>query len=89
MRFSFVTLSALQLAPAIAFPARSTSAAKRVTLDNSHFVQGLGIRDVTVREEKKDEIEIAGTFGTPVPLIGGSKKQDTAFKSVSTARIPE
>ncbi|KAK8001605.1 hypothetical protein PG991_013827 [Apiospora marii] len=81
MRLLSVTLSALQLAPAIAFPARSVRAAKRVALDDSHFVLGLDPREVTVREEKKDEIEIAGTFGTPVPLIGGKKKQDTAFKS--------
>ncbi|KAK7954682.1 hypothetical protein PG996_015494 [Apiospora saccharicola] len=81
MRFSLVTLSALQLTPALAFPARSVGAARRGILEDSHFVLGLGLRDVTVREEKKDEIEIVGTFGTPVPLIGGKKKQDTAFKS--------
>lgn len=89
MRFLFVTLSALHLGPAIAFPAQSVRAAKRGILEDSHFVLGLGLRDVTVREEKKDEIEIAGTFGTPVPLIGGKKKQDTAFKSVGTTHITE
>ncbi|KAK8066666.1 hypothetical protein PG997_013413 [Apiospora hydei] len=73
MSLLFVTLSALQLAPAIAFPAQSVRAAKRVSLDASHFVLGPDRRDIAaagtfdlqirksgpeIREEKKDEIEI-------------------------------
>ncbi|KAK8101422.1 hypothetical protein PG999_011796 [Apiospora kogelbergensis] len=86
-----MALSALQLAPVFAFPAKSVGAAKRGILDDSHFVVGLNRRtfDLQIREDKdkkekekkKDEIEIVGAFGTPVPLVGGKKKQDTAFKS--------
>ncbi|KAK8004052.1 hypothetical protein PG989_003771 [Apiospora arundinis] len=107
MKVSTVALSALQLVPAFAFPAKSVGAAKRGILEDSHFVLGLSARSVAAEstpgafdlqirkeakegkegkdkkeeEKKKDEIEIEGAFGTPVPLVGGKKKQDTAFKS--------
>lgn len=93
-----MALSALQLAPVFAFPAKSVGAAKRGILDDSHFVVGLNRRtfDLQIREDKdkkekekkKDEIEIVGAFGTPVPLVGGKKKQDTAFKSVRNHHEP-
>ncbi|KAK8110706.1 uncharacterized protein PG998_007163 [Apiospora kogelbergensis] len=40
MKFSIMALSALQLAPVFAFPAKSVGAAKRGILDDSHFTVG-------------------------------------------------
>jgi hypothetical protein len=45
-----------------------------------------GIPGASAEENKTDEVEITGAFGTPVALVGGNKKQDALFKSVSPSQ---
>lgn len=94
MRYSIAAALALAAIPALglpAVPAPGLAAGQRSisgTLDN--HVLSLGARDdkkkAKEEDEKKNEKDITGTFGTSVPLVGGDLKQDTSFKAVSSSQ---
>lgn len=93
MRYSIAATLALAIIPALglpAAPAPGLAAGQRCmsgTLNNRAL--SLGARDnkkAKEEGEKKNEKDLTGTFGTPVPLVGGDLKQDTSFKAVRSSQ---
>lgn len=96
MRYSITAALALAIIPALALPTPASGlAATQPCLSGTPDSQAvnLGTRDdkneAKEEGEKKNEKDLTGTFGTPVPLAGGDLKQDTSFKAVSSSQWPK